>query len=69
MADMTLIEQLKTYFLSKTGGNIIKGHFTPDVTDSYNLGASDKRFDTIYVRNVVADMVSGEESRWGGFSG
>jgi len=52
------INKLRTYFLSKDGG-IVAGEVTPDETDTHNLGRADKRWDTIYAREIVADTGGG----------
>ena len=52
------INKLKAYFVSKDGG-IVSGELTPDVTDTHNLGRSGQRWDTLYVREVVADIGGG----------
>ena len=58
---MTLINdinKLKSYFLSKDGG-IMAGEISPDITESYDLGRSDKKWDTIYAKSVIADTIEG----------
>lgn len=52
------INKLKPYFLSKDGG-IMSGEVTPDVTDTHDLGRSDKRWDTIYCKTIVAEEGGG----------
>ncbi|MCK4823931.1 hypothetical protein KA005_49715 [bacterium] len=52
------INKLKPYFLSKDGG-IMSGEVTPDEHDTHNLGRSDKRWDTIYCREIVAEEGGG----------
>jgi hypothetical protein len=52
------INRLKPYFLSKEGG-ILGGEVTPDTTDTYDLGRSSQRWDTVYAKSVIADTVEG----------
>lgn len=50
------ISRLGSYFLSKDGG-ILQGEVTPGVDLTYNLGRSDKRWETIYVGTLIADNI------------
>lgn len=50
------INRLKSYFLSKDGG-ILQGEVTPGTDLTYDLGRSDKRWDTIYVGTIIADSI------------
>lgn len=59
------IEQLKVHFLSKLGG-VINGTIKPGQTDTIDLGAADKRFKTIYAKDIIADTVNGGGGAGGG---
>ena len=61
----TDIDHLRQYFLAKLGG-VIQGDIKVDKTDAYDLGTSDKRWRTIYAKQIVADNVSGEGGGSGG---
>jgi len=52
------VKGLKTHFVSKKGG-IISGEFTPAEADTHDLGRSDKRWDTIYCKTLVAEEGGG----------
>jgi len=52
------IRRLKSYFLSKNGG-VVRGDISPNVTDTHDLGRTNKRWKNIYAENVFADSVAG----------
>lgn len=57
-----LLNQLKLYFVSRKSSSTVGGNIVPDENDTYNLGDTARRFDTIYARQVVADSLTGEGS-------
>lgn len=62
MTDLSLVDQLKAYFLTKKGTNIIQGGLAPATSSTVNLGASDKKFSSLYVENLYADTIVGSGS-------
>jgi len=57
--DRQVIDFLKTYFVPRRGDSHVAGSIIPGGTNTYNLGASTNRWDTIYARQVVADSLTG----------
>jgi len=57
--DRKVIDFLKTYFVPRRGDSHVAGSILPGGTNTYNLGASTNRWDTIYARQVVADSLTG----------
>lgn len=58
MISLQDVKQLAVYFLSKAGG-VLSGSVTPDTTEVYDLGATTKKWNNIYAKNVVADSLTG----------
>jgi hypothetical protein len=56
--DAGLIEYLKRFFVARKGDTTIGGSLLPDETDVYSLGSSARRYQTLYVRTLIADSVS-----------
>ncbi len=54
----TDIDKLKQHFLAKLGG-VMQGHIKVDKNETYDLGTSEKRWRTIYAKEIIADSVDG----------
>ena len=50
-------EQLLPYFMSRFGKNVVQGDIVPGETGTVDLGSSSKKFDTLHVVNLEAEVV------------
>uniref|UniRef100_A0A6M3IYC8 Uncharacterized protein n=1 Tax=viral metagenome TaxID=1070528 RepID=A0A6M3IYC8_9ZZZZ len=51
------VEQLLPYFMSRIGKNVVQGDIVPDETGARDLGTNSKKFDTLHVVNLEAEVV------------
>jgi hypothetical protein len=59
MADQQQVSLLSQYFIRKDKEQVHKGSIRPDTTETYDLGASNRRYDNIYAKTITADTIGG----------
>jgi len=54
-----IIRELRTLFFSVDRNAVISGDINPQTTETYGLGSAGKKWDTIYVKDLYADSITG----------
>jgi hypothetical protein len=59
MADQQQVSLLTPYFVRKDKDQVHSGDIRPSATDTYDLGASNRRYDNVYAKSITADTIGG----------